>query len=114
MIPLGAAQSMIGSFFPAIGTARTQLRKSGRLAGAASTDARLRLRAGGAGPLLLLLLPAAPRPPTRRCSSPASARRSAAPEPKPVPRFTETAFITADGQLLPLRRWLPRAASQRR
>jgi acylglycerol lipase len=32
----------------------------------------------------------------------------AAPEPKPVPRFTETSFITADGQNLPLRKWLPR------
>jgi acylglycerol lipase len=32
----------------------------------------------------------------------------AAPEPKPVPHFTGTGFITADGQVLPLRRWLPR------
>jgi alpha-beta hydrolase superfamily lysophospholipase len=31
----------------------------------------------------------------------------AAPEPKPVPRFTATSFITADGQTLPLRKWLP-------
>jgi acylglycerol lipase len=37
----------------------------------------------------------------------------AAPEPKPVPRFTETSFITADGQILPLRQWLPRAADGR-
>jgi acylglycerol lipase len=34
----------------------------------------------------------------------------AAPDPKPVPRFTETSFITADGQILPLRKWLPQAA----
>ena len=34
----------------------------------------------------------------------------AAPDPKPVPRFTETDFITADGQILPLRKWLPKAA----
>jgi hypothetical protein len=27
----------------------------------------------------------------------------AAPDPKPVPRFTETSFIAADGQILPLR-----------
>jgi acylglycerol lipase len=33
----------------------------------------------------------------------------AAPDPKPVPRFTETDFITADGQILPLRKWLPKA-----
>src|SRR5262245_31862701 len=33
----------------------------------------------------------------------------AAPDPKPVPRFTETNFIAADGQILPLRKWLPRA-----
>ena len=31
----------------------------------------------------------------------------AAPDPKPVPRFTETGFIAADGQILPLRKWLP-------
>lgn len=28
-------------------------------------------------------------------------------DPKPVPHFTETAFVTADGQMLPLRKWLP-------
>ena len=33
----------------------------------------------------------------------------AAPNPKPVPRFTENSFITADGQILPLRKWLPQA-----
>jgi alpha-beta hydrolase superfamily lysophospholipase len=33
----------------------------------------------------------------------------AAPDPKPVPRFTETGFIAADGQVLPLRKWLPQA-----
>jgi acylglycerol lipase len=32
----------------------------------------------------------------------------AAPEPKPNPRFTKTEFATADGEVLPLRRWLPR------
>jgi acylglycerol lipase len=32
----------------------------------------------------------------------------AAPDPKPVPRFAETSFIAADGQNLPLRKWLPR------
>jgi alpha-beta hydrolase superfamily lysophospholipase len=31
----------------------------------------------------------------------------AAPEPSPVPRFTETAFVTVDGQVLPLHKWLP-------
>jgi acylglycerol lipase len=31
----------------------------------------------------------------------------AAPEPKPIPRFSETSFIAADGQTLPLRTWLP-------
>jgi len=31
----------------------------------------------------------------------------AAPEPNPVPRFTGTHFVAADGQLLPLRQWLP-------
>ena len=32
---------------------------------------------------------------------------AAAAEPKPVPRFTETSFVAADGQALPLRKWLP-------
>jgi acylglycerol lipase len=32
-----------------------------------------------------------------------------APDPKPVPHFTETSFIPADGQILPLRKWLPQA-----
>jgi acylglycerol lipase len=31
----------------------------------------------------------------------------AAPEPKPVPRFTRDGFVTADGEVLPLRTWLP-------
>jgi alpha-beta hydrolase superfamily lysophospholipase len=31
----------------------------------------------------------------------------AAPEPKPAPRFTDTSFVAADGQVLPLREWLP-------
>ena len=31
----------------------------------------------------------------------------AAPEPKQVPHFTETAFVAADGAVLPLRKWLP-------
>jgi acylglycerol lipase len=33
----------------------------------------------------------------------------AAPDPTPVPRFTETSFVAADGQILPLRTWLPQA-----
>jgi len=31
----------------------------------------------------------------------------AAPDTKPAPHFTETSFIAADGQILPLRKWLP-------
>jgi acylglycerol lipase len=31
----------------------------------------------------------------------------ATPDPRPAPRFTEDDFITADGQSLPLRKWLP-------
>src|SRR5246127_1662007 len=31
----------------------------------------------------------------------------AAPDPNPVPHFTDTGFVTADGQGLPLREWLP-------
>src|SRR5262249_42081959 len=36
-----------------------------------------------------------------------TAAAAAAPDPKPVPRFTETSFVAADGQALPLRKWLP-------
>jgi acylglycerol lipase len=32
----------------------------------------------------------------------------AAPEPRPMPRFAETGFVTADGRVLPLRKWLPK------
>jgi alpha-beta hydrolase superfamily lysophospholipase len=34
----------------------------------------------------------------------------AAPEPKPVPHINQTGFAAADGQVLPLRRWLPKGA----
>jgi alpha-beta hydrolase superfamily lysophospholipase len=37
----------------------------------------------------------------------------AALDPKPVPRFTEAGFITADGQILPLRKWLPQGDGER-
>ena len=36
----------------------------------------------------------------------------AAPDPKPLPHFTETSFIAADGEILPLRKWLPRVNGQ--
>jgi acylglycerol lipase len=32
----------------------------------------------------------------------------AAPDPKPSPRFIEAGFVTGDGQVLPLRGWLPK------
>jgi len=32
----------------------------------------------------------------------------AAPKPSPMPHFTGSSFVTADGQVLPLRKWLPR------
>ncbi len=31
----------------------------------------------------------------------------AAPDPHPIPRFTATSFVAADGRVLPLRKWLP-------
>jgi acylglycerol lipase len=34
----------------------------------------------------------------------------AALDPTPMPHFTETGFVTADGQMLPLRRWLPKSS----
>src|SRR6516164_5859848 len=33
----------------------------------------------------------------------------AVPDPKPMPHFTKTDFVTADGQILPLRQWLPKS-----
>jgi alpha-beta hydrolase superfamily lysophospholipase len=36
----------------------------------------------------------------------------AASEQKPMPRFTETSFVTADGQVLPLRKWLPKGEAK--
>jgi len=60
--------------------------------------------------ILALLLPLGCAPTTDedvRLAGIGTAR--AAPEPKPVPRFTETSFITADGQTLPLRKWLPQS-----
>lgn len=38
----------------------------------------------------------------------------AAADPKAVPHFTDTAFVTADGQILPLRKWLPGAGDSGR
>jgi alpha-beta hydrolase superfamily lysophospholipase len=56
---------------------------------------------------LLLLLGCAPATEEEvRLAGIGTAR--AAPDPKPVPRFTEASFIAADGQNLPLRKWLPR------
>jgi alpha-beta hydrolase superfamily lysophospholipase len=57
---------------------------------------------------LALLLAAGCAPTTDedvRLAGIATAR--AAPEPKPIPRFTATSFVAADGQVLPLRKWLP-------
>jgi acylglycerol lipase len=34
----------------------------------------------------------------------------AAPQPNPIPRFAGTSFVAADGQVLPLRKWLPDGA----
>ena len=34
----------------------------------------------------------------------------AAPEPQPIPHFTGASFVAADGQVLPLRKWLPDGA----
>ena len=58
--------------------------------------------------LIALLLPVGCAPTTDqdvRVAGIGTAR--AAPEPKPTPRFTDTSFIAADGQVLPLRKWLP-------
>jgi acylglycerol lipase len=64
---------------------------------------------GRAGVVVALLMSAACAPTTdhdARLAGIGTAR--AAPEPKPVPRFTGTGFVTADGQVLPLRKWLPK------
>jgi alpha-beta hydrolase superfamily lysophospholipase len=63
---------------------------------------------GGAWVLVALLLSAGCVPTTDedvRVAGIGTAR--AAPEPTPMPRFTEAGFVTSDGQLLPLRKWLP-------
>src|SRR5215831_3074598 len=86
MIPIAAAQSMIR-------------RSVGR-----AVDLAVRCL------ILTLLLPFGCAPTTDedvRLAGIGTAR--AAPEPKPVPRFTATSFITADGQTLPLRKWLPQS-----
>src|SRR5215469_8359883 len=59
---------------------------------------------------LLALLPSAGCVPTidedARLAGVGTAR--AAPVPKPVARFAAEQFVTADGQVLPLRKWLPK------
>jgi acylglycerol lipase len=63
---------------------------------------------GCAWVLLALLLPAGCAPTIDkdvRLAGIGTARAAA--EPKPMPRFTETEFVTADGRVLPLRKWLP-------
>jgi acylglycerol lipase len=66
------------------------------------------LRLGGACGFLLLVLLIGCAPHTdeeARLAGIGTVR--AAPDPKPMPQFTASGFITADGQVLPLRRWLP-------
>ncbi|HEX3417540.1 MAG TPA: alpha/beta hydrolase, partial [Stellaceae bacterium] len=62
--------------------------------------------------MLAVLLPAAGCAPTidedARLAGIGTAR--AAPEPNPMPRFAGTSFVTGDGQVLPLRKWLPDGA----
>lgn len=56
---------------------------------------------------LLLLAGCAPRiDEDARLAGIGTAR--AAPDPRPVPRLAGAAFVTADGRVLPLRKWLPR------
>ncbi|HMD64587.1 MAG TPA: lysophospholipase [Stellaceae bacterium] len=65
-----------------------------------------------AGMLLALLLSDGCAPTTEEDVRLAGIGTSrAAPEPKPVPRFTDTGFATADGEVLPLRKWLPPGGS---
>jgi acylglycerol lipase len=62
--------------------------------------------------VIAALLPAAGCAPTidedARLAGIGTAR--AAPQPNPIPRFTRTSFVAADGQVLPLRKWLPNGA----
>jgi len=62
--------------------------------------------------VIAALLPAAGCAPTidedARLAGIGTAR--AAPQPNPIPRFAGTSFVAADGQVLPLRKWLPDAA----
>jgi alpha-beta hydrolase superfamily lysophospholipase len=62
--------------------------------------------------VIAALLPAAGCAPTidedARLAGIGTAR--AAPQPNPIPRFAGTSFVAADGQVLPLRKWLPNGA----
>jgi acylglycerol lipase len=62
--------------------------------------------------VIAALLPAAGCAPTidedARLAGIGTAR--AAPQPNPIPRFAGTSFVAADGQVLPLRKWLPDGA----
>jgi acylglycerol lipase len=94
MIPIAAAQSMIRCPF-----------RGGRTV---SGRRRIAFSLGCCWLLAALLMSAGCAPTTDedvRLAGIGTMR--AAPEPKPMPRFTGTSFITADGQVLPLREWLP-------
>ena len=54
--------------------------------------------------------PDARRRSTRTPGSPASARRGRRPSRSRCPALPEPSFVAADGQVLPLRKWLPRGA----
>ena len=95
MIPVGAAQSKTCRIFV----------RSGRLHIASNYVGIWMIAA------LLLLVGCAPATDEEvRLAGIGTPR--AAPEPKPLPHFTAASFIAADGQALPLRKWLPQSADK--
>lgn len=83
---------------------------NGRRAGTGVISLRWRIapKLGGAGSIVVLVLLTACAPTTDQTLRPAGigmARTAAVAES--VPRLAADEFVTADGQLLPLRRWLP-------
>jgi acylglycerol lipase len=98
-----------GNPLPKTGLARHSHENNPR-AGTGVSDGRRRIAplSGGVWLIVALLALAACAPTTDETARNAGIGAArAAPAPKPAPRFADHEFVTADGQLLPLRKWLP-------
>jgi acylglycerol lipase len=82
----------------------------GRRAGIGVNDGRRRIAApfGGLWMIVGMVMLTACAPTTDQTARfPETGASRTAPDPDPMPRFTDRGFITTDGQILPLRKWLP-------